>query len=50
MHFISHSAPAAPCKALIPEFLHSLKFDFKTINDENISIAFSYSLTEFRLL
>ena len=46
MHFIPQTVTAAPFRAHIPEISHLLKFGFKPVNDENISIVFRNFLTE----
>ena len=46
MHFIPQTVTAAPFRAHIPGISHLLKFGFKPVNDENISIVFRNFLTE----
>ena len=47
-HFIPQTATVTPFRAPIPEVPPFVKFDFKPVNNEKISIVFSNSLTEFK--
>ena len=48
IHFIPQTATVISFRAPIKEVSHLLKFGFKPVNDEKISIVFSNFLAEFK--